>query len=280
MAPAIVQIRSDRPLCGLKLASHREEGHLLHLAVEALPACALRQGEQVTDIDACPAGFLRFFDLRQPATLDISSGHHILQVRLRNAVLRDCAERQGWPVWRGLRCTPATSHHDPVVHHLGLAILAALACEDETGGLLPDLIVQAVAQHVVARYGDRMPGRSAKGMLAPWQERRAKDLMEANLATGITLGQLAEACRLSVTHFARAFRRSTGTSAHRWLQERRIERAMAMLASDPAPLAAIAQACGFADQSHFTKIFTGIAGTSPGQWRRRRRIPFDPDQAV
>ncbi len=34
------------------------------------------------------------------------------------------------------------------------------------------------------------------------------------------------------------------------------------------PLADIAAACGFADQSHFTRVFARSMGTPPGSWRR------------
>lgn len=278
IAPTARQIKSDDPSHGLKLSSSHGDGHLLHLAIEEVPACELWQEDRAISLRACPAGFMQFFDLRQPALLDIPGGHHILQVHLPDAVLRDCAQRQGLLFRGGLRCDLAGVHDDPVVRYLGLAILAISRRAEEARGPVPDLILQAIALHVVARYGETTPGRSARGMLAPWQERRAKDLIETSLTTGIALGQLAEACRLSRTHFARAFRRSTGISPHRWLQERRIERAMEMLRSERAPLAAIAQVCGFADQSHFTKIFTGIVGISPGQWQRQRRTAFDPDQ--
>jgi AraC-like DNA-binding protein len=73
---------------------------------------------------------------------------------------------------------------------------------------------------------------------------------------------------LSAKHFARAFRQSTGVPPHRWLIEKRIERAKALLLGGGLSLAEIALACGFADQSHFTAAFRRGTGITPGAYRR------------
>jgi AraC-like DNA-binding protein len=112
----------------------------------------------------------------------------------------------------------------------------------------------------------------ARGGLAPWQARRAKELMNANLNGKLPLSQLAEQCGLSIRHFARAFRQSTGVPPHRWLLGRRIERAKQLLHDPALALAEVALACGFADQSHFTRMFTTVVGLSPGLWRRAQSL--------
>jgi AraC family transcriptional regulator len=107
------------------------------------------------------------------------------------------------------------------------------------------------------------------GKLAPWQKRRAKELLAANLAGGVTLGELASVCELSIRHFNRAFRESMGMSPHAWLVHYRVEKAKGLLTNSPRVLADIALDCGFADQSHFTRMFQRMTGISPG---RRRRL--------
>jgi AraC-like DNA-binding protein len=108
------------------------------------------------------------------------------------------------------------------------------------------------------------------GGLAPWQETRAKALMTIHLGHDITLAFLASECKLSVSHFARSFKQSTGKPPHRWLLESRVEKAKELLMGTDLPLAQTALACGFADQSHFTRVFSRTVGTSPGTWRRLR----------
>jgi transcriptional regulator GlxA family with amidase domain len=112
---------------------------------------------------------------------------------------------------------------------------------------------------------------SSIGRLAPWQERRAKELLADNLAGNVALEDLARECGLSIRHFTRAFRGSMGVSANTWLRNFKVEKAKALLVNSPRVLADIALDCGFADQSHFTRIFQRVAGVSPGAWRRLNR---------
>jgi AraC family transcriptional regulator len=108
-----------------------------------------------------------------------------------------------------------------------------------------------------------------RGGLAPWQERRAKDILSNNLDGEIGIAQVAKACGLSSSQFSRSFRRSTGVSPHQWLLRRRIEVAKRLLRDADISLSEVGQACGFADQSHFTRVFNRAAGVSPGAWRRQ-----------
>jgi AraC family transcriptional regulator len=87
----------------------------------------------------------------------------------------------------------------------------------------------------------------------------------------ISLSEPARACNLSLGHFARAFRQTTGQPPRRGLMEQRIEKAKQLLVDSALSLAQIAETCGFADQSHFTRVFAQLVQSSPGQWRRHWR---------
>ena len=127
-----------------------------------------------------------------------------------------------------------------------------------------------VSHSMLAPDPPRMAPPPVRGGLAPWQERRAKELMSTHLGREISLAFVAGECRLSVSHFARSFKQCTGKPPHRWLLENRVERAKELLTDAGLPLAEIALECGFSDQSHFTRVFSRIAGTSPGTWQRLR----------
>ena len=107
-----------------------------------------------------------------------------------------------------------------------------------------------------------------RGGLSGWQKLRAKQLLAADLNSPIALKDVATDCGISVGHFNRAFRRSTGYSPHQWLIRYRIQRAKNLLQETSSSLIAIALECGFSDQSHFTRMFMRHVGETPGRWRR------------
>ena len=166
---------------------------------------------------------------------------------------------------------PQQVMRDPILYHLGACLSAIL--EHPENSLLVDQIALSLQSHLYQTYS-ATPAWSpkARGGLAPWQESRAKEVMDVNLDKEITIARLAYDCGLSASQFARAFRQSTGFPPHRWLLQRRIKRAQDLLLTSNKTLAEIARACGFSDQSHLTRAFGQTVGTSPGLWRRIKRI--------
>jgi AraC-like DNA-binding protein len=134
--------------------------------------------------------------------------------------------------------------------------------------------MEARAMLLVERLLLAKPASAAEarrgGGLAPWQLRRARDMMDA-LDEKVSLTALAAAVSLSPFHFARAFKLSTGLPPHRYQIGRRIERAMAMLAATDLAIADVAAAVGYADHAHFTRMFRQHVGTTPAAFRRERR---------
>lgn len=104
--------------------------------------------------------------------------------------------------------------------------------------------------------------------LAKWQARQTLAYIEANLTSKIGIGDLAKVVSLSKSHFCRTFRESLGLPPMVYVAVRRVERAKALLCSTTEPIAEIALACGFADQSHFSRRFRDLVGMTPGRWRR------------
>ena len=106
------------------------------------------------------------------------------------------------------------------------------------------------------------------GGLANWQARRTIAYIEANLASKMGTGDLANVVALSRSHFSRAFKLSLGVSPMEYVAVRRVERAKEMISCTRERLAEVALACGFADQAHLNRRFRDIVGISPGRWRR------------
>jgi AraC family transcriptional regulator len=158
--------------------------------------------------------------------------------------------------------------HD-VIEAIVRALLPGLEHHENMGELLAGHLVVAFAEHQVTTYCVPPAQLSMHPSgLAPWQQRRAEEMLRGHLSDGITVGALATACRLSPSAFIRAFKKSTGLPPHRWLLARRIELAMNLLHDRELPLAQIALSAGFSDQSHLTRAFRARVGVGPGAWRR------------
>jgi AraC-like DNA-binding protein len=170
-----------------------------------------------------------------------------------------------------LRSTYGDPVDDTVIGHLGECLLPAVHRPEQANRLFTDCVSLAMVAHLATNYGD-CPAWAAprRGGLAAWQERRAKELLMAHLDGDILLEELARECRLSRSHFIRAFKTTTGIPPHQWLLARRVELAQDLLRNPILPLETIAIRCGFADQSHFTRVFSKLTGISPGEWRRSR----------
>jgi AraC family transcriptional regulator len=132
-----------------------------------------------------------------------------------------------------------------------------------------DQIAVLLSAHVLQRYcrSTKAATFATRG-LQTWQRLRADEMLRSRLEGNITVGEIAAACSLSVSHFARGFRRSFGISAHQYLIRLRVERAKTLLANTSKPFAEIAQLCGFCDQSAFARAFTRVERLTPSLWRK------------
>ena len=159
---------------------------------------------------------------------------------------------------------------DPVIYHLACALAPTLLHPQQASRLFMDQISVALQAHVMHAYGHAAAPalETASSHLSPGQLRRATELLAANVCGDLSVADIAAECGLSRSYFIKAFKGSTGKTPHRWLTTYRIERACALLAQGGWSIAAVALACGFADQSHLTRVFTQQLGTTPGMWRR------------
>jgi AraC-like DNA-binding protein len=207
-------------------------------------------------------------DLEQEPTANLQSPFDAMHFYVSRAALNEIADDQGARRIDTLTCERGV--FDPTVWHLGESLLPALERPEEIGVMYANHILLATHTYFAVAFGGmRLQVLSRRGGLAPWQVRRATDLMLERLGEDVSLSEPAAACGLSPGYFARAFRKSVGTSPYRWLLLQRVLRAKSLLREADMSLTDVAAACGFADQSHFTRVFTSIVGTSPGAWRKQ-----------
>ena len=105
------------------------------------------------------------------------------------------------------------------------------------------------------------------GGLPECRLRRVAQYVQDNLHRELRLAELSGLVHMSPYHFARLFRRSAGVSPHRFLVQRRIAQARALLAAQTLPIAEIARSVGFRTPSHFTTTFRRMTGVTPSVYR-------------
>jgi AraC family transcriptional regulator len=121
--------------------------------------------------------------------------------------------------------------------------------------------------HILRSAVSPPPPRAAGG-LPERVLRRLLDRIEADLGDRLSIDDLAREAGLSRYHFSRAFRAATGLAPHRYVLERRIARAKALLCDSDTAIAEIALCTGFSSQSHLTDCFRRWVGVAPGEYRR------------
>lgn len=126
----------------------------------------------------------------------------------------------------------------------------------------------ALAGYLVHRRTRSAPVVLPNAGLAPARLRRVVDYIDAHLTDDLGLTELSKISGLNPHYFAHAFKVTTGVPPHRFIVERRIDKARSLLKDSQQSIAEIALVSGFASQSHFTQHFRRVVGMTPGKFRR------------
>jgi transcriptional regulator of acetoin/glycerol metabolism len=197
----------------------------------------------------------------------------------KSFMLHDQGLQFGISLWNVFErdLAPFRQHHD-----VDTATRLMLVGSDET---LPAVVTPPISAHrgninpasaayhthprtdLLSKLREMAPTQQARGGLPPGAVRRVTEYVESHISENIDLAMLAGVAGLSVYHFAREFKRSTGATPHFYLIRKRIERAQTMLAHTDCSLTEIALAVGFSDQSHLARHFRHAVGLTPREFR-------------
>ena len=128
--------------------------------------------------------------------------------------------------------------------------------------LLAEFLALLVARHSNLEIGSKNPTQEG------WVVEKAKRFLRENLSSNPTLGQVSKHLGVDRFRLIREFNRQLGMPPHAYLDCLRIQTAQQLL-DKGLPLAEIALAVGFSDQSHFTKRFKRQIGVTPGKYLSR-----------
>jgi len=270
-----VVLKRDAAWEGIKLAhyrfqagdlpEHRHQEHLVTIALgegcgsEIHTASGFRARAQTRgSVCVIPSG--------QSFTAKLKSASEHLAIYLEpSLVLRAASEfRTPGGVEVVERCLP----RDPIISSVGLALLAELESEGLSGRLYAESLANVLAVHLL-RYYTASAGSTKRftGGLSGQKLRRVMAFIADNYETDLSLADLARVAGMSTFHFAREFKRTTGTTPHQYLIKFRVEHAKALLSKSEMPLVEVSSRSGFSHQSHFTRLFRRLTGTTPQSYR-------------
>lgn len=250
----------------LHVSAGEDDAHLLIYQLRDHPAHHFWEGNSYTPARTAPRDCLNIVDLSPGASAVLTDPVDSLFIHMPCLFLEEIVtDMQRRSPCRLSLDDPWTTR-DPFIELLAPLVVGALDGTEIAEHMFFQELGMSLAFHLADRYGSVRP-KSRNGRLAPWQENRSKEMLVAGIGSEVSIADIAEACHLSPSYFARAFRSTTGLPPSAWQQERQLERACHLLAFSTHPISEIALLCGFADNSHLTRSFRRATGRSPKEWR-------------
>ncbi len=265
---AVTRLRSDAALAARTTPFACEKAFTVQLHLRPVaPVKLWLQGRPAPVETAQEDGSVSILPLEQDPSMFLGGAFDMVQFYVSRAALDEFADEND-----GSRCDNLSwpfGKVDSRLKNLALCLLPALERPEAASELYVDHLVFAAHAYIARTYGGIQPVPAVvRGGLAPWQLNRATEMLKANLDGQIALSQVASECKLSVSHFVRAFKQTVGQPPYRWLLQQRIDAAKELLLHSGLPMVEIALKCGFADQACFIRAFRKLLDTTPGDWRR------------
>ena len=132
--------------------------------------------------------------------------------------------------------------------------------------LVEQLLVHVLRNYSTPRLSEEL--ELSRVGLVDRRIRRSVELMHTQLDQDLTLRALAAASYLSPFHFARLFKKLTGSTPHNYLAGIRATRAQLLLADTELSVTEVGAQVGYLSASHFTKAFRLATGTTPREFRK------------
>jgi AraC family transcriptional regulator len=156
---------------------------------------------------------------------------------------------------------------DLVLERIAHRLLKAIA-EPDASRLLTEEIAQDLASHLILAHSNVQLSRPSERTyaMAPGKLKRAQEFIVANLNADMSLKDIAAAAGMSLFHFAKSFKDTTGRSPHQFLTQCRLLHARSLLHDATLSIGQIAKAVGLS-HGRFTAVFGREMGMTPSEFR-------------
>ena len=212
------------------------------------------------DIKIVPAGVSRIWETESATTK--------LSMEISAPLLYSVAEGMGVKNPASVAILPQLHVNDARMEHVGWAVKAELESHDPFGRVYAEGLGVALAAHLLRRYA-RATEPFPRAALSQRRLGRVLDYVRGNVASDLSLFELAKIAGVSPSYFKAVFKQTTGMAVHQYVIRVRVQYAADILQRGAAPLADVALQAGFANQSHLARCMRRILGVTPGQLRSR-----------
>jgi len=187
------------------------------------------------------------------------------------ALIVDCSVRTGlWGTTSEIQLRASEVLFDSTMTRLAEDLGRELVEADRGHEAVIAALVEQIAIHLLRRYSTFRRSDSlelSRVGLIDRRIRRAVELMVAQLDQELSLKDLAAASYLSPFHFARLFKKLTGTTPHAYLAALRTATAQKLLAETDLSVTEISVRVGYSSPSHFSRGFRQATGLTPRAFR-------------
>jgi len=220
-----------------------------------------------TFADRVHGGSVSIFSPMEGACVEVSGEADVVQLFLDQTYAEATLDAP-------FACPPMFDLRDDRMRTMIMRVLVGTTRREPDDAVMVEGDLHALALRIerhATRRRDRIDAPSAmfRGGLPPAAFRRVEAMIETALdeASSPTLAEMADNVGLSVTHFVRSFRQHTGSTPHKYLVRRRMDRAVSLLRVARISVGQVADEAGFSTPAHFVAAFRAAMGVTPGTLR-------------
>jgi AraC family transcriptional regulator len=198
----------------------------------------------------------------------------VIHLHIPNVVFARLMDDYNLPAGPARSVRYSCGAQDEVINQIGLSVLAEMMSPTAAGRMLVEtssLLLAARLAHSHLETELIRPLIPSRHRLDDGRLRRVFAYVDEHLTEDISVADLANVACLSIFHFTRAFAATMGVPPHRYVSQRRLEHAKAMIGTGRTSLSEIALDCQFSSQSSFTRAFRRAIGVTPAEYRRTLR---------
>jgi AraC family transcriptional regulator len=204
----------------------------------------------------------------QAATWRRSGEGFVLMAAIAPGQLADVLERAEGRSGTAVRVRSEFAGDDIRIAELSRVLWRELARERIGARLYVETAVGQLVVQLIREHCEIDLARAPAISISPHKLRLANAFIQENLSEDLSVEGIARAVGMSAFHFAHAFRAATGVPPHRYVMQRRMERARALLRGSELTLTEIAQRVGYSSASHFSVGFRKLMHVAPSDYRK------------